>query len=199
MTYSGKKGSAMNITVYLGASRGNDPSYEACASALGAWIADHGHTLIYGGSRTGLMGALSAGALKKGGTVIGVEPQEFIDTALQQEGLTKLIVTPDMASRKAKMMELGDLFLAFPGGFGTLEEISQVMSEVKLGHLKGRFAFLDFNGYYQPMKAFLNEGIWQLLRKRERYINSRINGLNKRLIKRSKMSLDSQITLLTII
>ena len=105
MTYSGKKGSAMNITVYLGASRGNDPSYEACASALGAWIADHGHTLIYGGSRTGLMGALSAGALKKGGTVIGVEPQEFIDTALQQEGLTKLIVTPDMASRKAKMME----------------------------------------------------------------------------------------------
>ena len=93
MTYSGKKGSAMNITVYLGASRGNDPSYEACASALGAWIADHGHTLIYGGSRTGLMGALSAGALKKGGTVIGVEPQEFIDTALQQEGLTKLINT----------------------------------------------------------------------------------------------------------
>lgn len=94
MTYSGKKGSAMNITVYLGASRGNDPSYEADASALGAWIAEHGHTLIYGGSRTGLMGALSAGALKKGGSVIGVEPQEFIDTALQQEGLTKLIVTP---------------------------------------------------------------------------------------------------------
>lgn len=90
----------MNITVYLGASRGNDPSYEADASALGAWIAEHGHTLIYGGSRTGLMGALSAGALKKGGAVIGVEPQEFIDTALQQEGLTKLIVTPDMASRK---------------------------------------------------------------------------------------------------
>lgn len=104
MTYSGKKGSAMNITVYLGASRGNDPSYEADASALGAWIAEHGHTLIYGGSRTGLMGALSAGALKKGGSVIGVEPQEFIDTALQQEGLTELIVTPDMASRKAKMM-----------------------------------------------------------------------------------------------
>ncbi len=145
----------MNITVYLGASRGNDPSYEADASALGAWIAEHGHTLIYGGSRTGLMGALSAGALKKGGSVIGVEPQEFIDTALQQEGLTELIVTPDMASRKAKMMELGDIFLAFPGGFGTLEEISQVMSEVKLGHLKGRFAFLDFNGYYQPLKAFL--------------------------------------------
>lgn len=101
------------------------------------------------------MGALSSGALQKGGSVIGVEPQEFIDTALQQEGLTELIVTPDMASRKAKMMELGDIFLAFPGGFGTLEEISQVMSEVKLGHLKGRFAFLDFNGYYQPMKQFL--------------------------------------------
>lgn len=147
----------MNITVYLGASLGNDACYEAWARALGAWIADHGHTLIYGGSRTGLMGALSAGALEKGGAVIGVEPQEFIDTALQQEGLTELIVTPDMASRKAKMMELGDIFLAFPGGFGTLEEITQVMSEIKLGHLEGRFAFLDFNGYYQPMKAFLEE------------------------------------------
>ncbi|MCQ5343842.1 LOG family protein, partial [Megasphaera massiliensis] len=68
--------------------------------------------------------------------------------------LTELIVMPDMASRKAKMMELGDIFLAFPGGFGTLEEISHVMSEVKLGHLKGRLAFIDYNGYYQHMKQF---------------------------------------------
>ena len=82
MTYSGKKGHTMNITVYLGASRGKDPSYETYASVLGAWIADHGHTLIYGGSRTGLMGALSSGALQKGGSVIGVEPVSYTHLTL---------------------------------------------------------------------------------------------------------------------
>ena len=85
-------------------------------------------------------------------------PMELWSTAddeLQHEGLTQLIVTNDMASRKEKMMELGDVFLAFPGGIGTLEEISEVMSQIKLGLLQGRFAFLDFNGYYQPMKSLI--------------------------------------------
>ena len=84
-------------------------------------------------------------------------PQFFMDEELQHEGLTKLIVTPDMTSRKQQMMDLGDIFLAFPGGIGTLEEISQVMSQVKLHQLEGRFAFLDFNGYYQPMKALIQQ------------------------------------------
>mgnify|MGYP000441214658 CR=1 FL=1 len=86
-----------------------------------------------------------------------MEPQFFMDEELQHEGLTKLIVTPDMTSRKQQMMDLGDIFLAFPGGIGTLEEISQVMSQVKLHQLEGRFAFLDFNGYYQPMKALIQQ------------------------------------------
>lgn len=145
----------MNITVYLGARTGYSAVYCSYAYELGAWIACHGHTLIYGGSRTGLMGNLADGALEHGGLVIGVEPQFFMDDELQHEGLTQLIVTNDMASRKEKMMELGDVFLAFPGGIGTLEEISEVMSQIKLGLLQGRFAFLDFNGYYQPMKSLI--------------------------------------------
>ena len=152
----------MNITVYLGARTGNRDVYRSYAYELGAWIACHGHTLIYGGSKTGLMGKLADGALNHGGRVIGVEPQFFMDEELQHEGLTGLIVTKDMASRKKKMMEMGDVFLAFPGGIGTLEEISEVMSQIKLGFLPGRFAFLDLDGYYQPMKALLlhmaNEG-----------------------------------------
>lgn len=147
----------MNITVYLGSRCGNRACYADYAYALGAWIAHHGHTLVYGGSRTGLMGKLADGALQAGGQVIGVEPQFFMDEELQHEGLTKLIVTPDMTSRKQQMMDLGDIFLAFPGGIGTLEEISQVMSQVKLHQLKGRFAFLDFDGYYQPMKALIQQ------------------------------------------
>jgi uncharacterized protein (TIGR00730 family) len=145
----------MNITMYLGARTGNRDVYRSYAYELGAWIACHGHTLIYGGSRTGLMGKLADGALDHGGRVIGVEPQFFMEEELQHEGLTELIVTRDMASRKKKMMEMGDVFLAFPGGIGTLEEISEVMSQIKLGLLPGRFTFLDFNGYYQPMKALL--------------------------------------------
>ncbi|WP_370856560.1 TIGR00730 family Rossman fold protein, partial [Megasphaera sp.] len=116
----------MNITVYLGSRCGNRSYYADYACALGSWIARHGHTLVYGGSRTGLMGKLADGALQAGGQVIGVEPQFFMDEELQHEGLTKLIVTPDMTSRKQQMMDLGDIFLAFPGGIGTLEEISQV-------------------------------------------------------------------------
>lgn len=155
----------MNITVYLGANPGNRREYARYAYELGRWIAIHGHTLVYGGSRTGLMGNLADGALEQGGRVIGVEPRFFMEKELQHEGLTELIVTENMAQRKQKMLELGDVFLAFPGGIGTLEEISEVMSQAKLGFLPKPFAFLDFEGYYQPMKALLatmaNEGfLW---------------------------------------
>ena len=80
----------MNITVYLGSRCGNRSCYADYAYALGAWIACHGHALVYGGSRTGLMGKLADGALQAGGQVIGVEPQFFMDEELQHEGLTKL-------------------------------------------------------------------------------------------------------------
>ena len=156
----------MNITVYLGANPGNRPEYARYAYELGRWIAIHGHTLVYGGSRTGLMGRLADGSLEAGGRVIGVEPRFFVEKELQHEGLNELIVTETMAQRKQKMLELGDVFLAFPGGVGTLEEISEVMSQNKSGFLPKPFAFLDFEGYYQPMKALLEkmagEGfVWQ--------------------------------------
>ncbi|WP_366125215.1 TIGR00730 family Rossman fold protein [Megasphaera sp.] len=144
----------MNITVYLGSHAGNNPAYTTYAYQLGAWIAQNGHTLIYGGSRTGLMGTLADGALSQGGRVIGIEPQSFVDQEYQHDGLTELIVTGDMLERKEKMLAMGDLFLAFPGGLGTLEEMSEAMDQIKLGFVKGRFAFLDFEGYYQPLKAY---------------------------------------------
>lgn len=144
----------MNITVYLGAHPGKDPAFRELAYALGAWIGKNGHTLVYGGSKMGLMGKLARGALDRGGRVIGVEPEFFIEQAAQEEDLTRLIVTKDMTDRKLKMQELGDVFLAFPGGIGTLEEISQVMCWNKLNLLPKPFAFLNFNGYYNPLKAF---------------------------------------------
>lgn len=145
----------MNITVYLGSRLGNDSSYSHYAYALGAHIASHGHTLVYGGSKTGLMGLLADGALDHEGRVIGVEPAFFVQREVQHPRLTELIITEDMSERKKKMMELGHVFLAFPGGIGTLEELSEVLCHIKLGLLQGTFAFLDFNGFYQPLKAYV--------------------------------------------
>lgn len=145
----------MNITVYLGANAGNDPALAAAVRELGSWIGANGHRLVYGGSRSGLMGQLAQSALDAGGTVTGVEPQFFVQQELQHDGLTELIVTRDMTERKTKMIELGDAFIAFPGGTGTLEEIAEVMSKVSLGHLDAPCILYDLDGYYAGLKALL--------------------------------------------
>lgn len=145
----------MNITVYLGANKGNDPELLGAVHALGEWIGKSNNTLIYGGSKSGLMGEIADSVLKNLGKVIGVEPKFFIEKELQHDGLTELIVTKDMAQRKAKMIELGDAFIAFPGGTGTLEEISEVMSKVSLGQLKAPCILYNLNGYYDSLKALL--------------------------------------------
>ena len=145
----------MNITVYLGANPGNDPALATAAAELGAWIGSAGHALVYGGSHSGLMGALADAVLAAGGRVTGVEPQVFIDAEFQHEGIDELIVTRDMAERKAKMIELGDAFIAFPGGTGTLEEIAEVMSAVSLGHLDAPCILYNLDGYYDDLRRLL--------------------------------------------
>ena len=125
----------MNITVYLGANEGKDPSLKTAVRELGTWIGESGNRLVYGGSKSGLMGEIAESVLQAGGEVTGVEPQFFIDMEYQYDAITELIVTKDMTERKTKMIELGDVFIAFPGGTGTLEEIAEVMSKVSLKHL----------------------------------------------------------------
>ena len=125
----------MNITVYLGANEGNDPALKKAVRELGTWIGTSGNHLVYGGSKSGLMGELAESVLQAGGTVTGVEPRFFIDAGFVYDEITELITTKDMSERKAKMIELGDAFIAFPGGTGTLEEIAEVMSKVSLKHL----------------------------------------------------------------
>lgn len=149
----------MNITVYLGANEGNDPALKTAVRELGAWIGGSGHALVYGGSKSGLMGGLAESVLEAGGEVTGVEPQFFIDAGFLYEDITRLIVTRDMSERKAKMIELGDAFIAFPGGTGTLEEIAEVMSKVSLRHLDAPCILYNLNGYYNDLRALLNHMI----------------------------------------
>ena len=149
----------MNITVYLGANEGNDPFLKEAVRELGAWIGTNGNTLVYGGSKSGLMGELAESVLQAGGKVIGVEPQFFIDAGFVYDEITELITTKDMSERKAKMIELGDVFIAFPGGTGTLEEITEVMSKVSLKHLDAPCILYNLNGYYDSMKQLLEHMI----------------------------------------
>ena len=145
----------MNITVYLGANKGNDDSLERAVQELGQWIGDSGHALVYGGSKTGLMGILAESAVESGGKVTGVEPEMFIQSEVQYDGVTELIVTKDFPERKRKMIELGDAFIAFPGGTGTLEEIAEVISQTALEQLDASCILYNLNGYYDGLKALL--------------------------------------------
>lgn len=158
----------MDITVYLGANEGNDPALKQAVRELGRWIGESGNTLVYGGSRSGLMGVLAESTLAAGGEVTGVEPQFFVEEELQYDGLTELIVTKDMTERKTKMIELGDAFIAFPGGTGTLEEITEVMSKVSLKQLAAPCILYNLNGYYDSLKALLDEMIRKGLSSPER-------------------------------
>lgn len=158
----------MNITVYLGANEGNDPCLRKKVEELGLWIGNSGNSLIYGGSKSGLMGILADSSLNAGGEVIGIEPKYFIENEFQHEGLTKLIVTKDMTERKNKMIALGDAFISFPGGTGTLEEITEVMSKVSLKQLDAPCILYNLNGYYDDLKALLNHMIEKGLSSKER-------------------------------
>lgn len=149
----------MNIVVYLGSSNGDYEIFENEALKLGEFIAKEKSTLVYGGSKSGLMGKLALAALENGGDVIGVEPKEFMDKEFELKGLTKLIVCDNISSRKQKMMELGDVFIAFPGGTGTLEEITEVIARNALGQKNCKCIFYNINGFYNPIKDLFNNMI----------------------------------------
>lgn len=146
----------MNIAVYCGSSPTADPHFISMAEGLGTWIGAHGHTLIYGGSSIGLMGAISAAVLASGGSAIGVEPRFFIEAGVAQHDLTELIVVDDMTQRKAKMIELADVFVALPGGVGTLEEITEIMSRLRLRMEAGPCYLLNAGGFYDGMEEMLD-------------------------------------------
>ena len=145
----------MNITVYLGAHEGNDPSYRKAVEELGAWIAGNGNRLVYGGSDEGLMAVIADTVLAHGGEVTGIEAQMFADQGVAHQGLTELVIVPDITERRTRMIELGDVFIAFPGGTGTLEEISEIMSKVSLKQLAAPCILYNLNGYYDHLKALL--------------------------------------------
>lgn len=147
----------MNITVYCGSSLGDNEAYAQAAHELGTWIAQNGHTLVYGGSAIGLMGIVAGAALNCGGEVIGVEPRFFLESGIEQHDLTQLIPVDTMSERKAKMIELGQAFVALPGGVGTLEEIVEIISRIRLQLTVAPCIFLNIDGFYDTFEQFLDQ------------------------------------------
>lgn len=143
------------ICVYSSSSDMVAPEYFAVARELGTQIARRGHTLVYGGTNIGLMGACAQAAKQGGAKVIGIIPAFIADHGLAYDQADELIVTDDMRQRKALMEQRSDAFVALPGGFGTLEEMFEVITLKQLHRHNKAIVFLNAAGYYEPLAAAL--------------------------------------------
>ena len=148
-----------SICIYCGSRTGNYPDLMPMAYKVGEQIAKAGHTVVYGGANVGLMGQVADGALSKGGRVLGVIPQLIFDFEVAHEGITELHQVDNMHQRKLKMMELSDAFIALPGGFGTMDELNEIITwrQIKL-HDKP-IAILNHNGYYDHYLEFIKVSV----------------------------------------
>lgn len=141
------------ITIFCGASSGHDPKWAVLAAEVGRVIAESGHGIVYGGGHVGLMGIVADAAMKAGGEVIGVIPR-FMEKAEQaHEGVTELILVDTMHQRKQRMHELSDAVIALPGGFGTLDELFELLTWRQIGLHEQPIGLLNASGFYDALLA----------------------------------------------
>ena len=145
-----------NVCVYCGSNSGAKPIYTERAIALGTELAKRGLGLVYGGGNVGLMGVVADAVLAAGGEVIGVIPEQLVNWEVAHKGVTKLEVVGSMHERKARMFDLSDGFIALPGGFGTLDEMFEMLTWRQLGIGDKPCAFLDVDGFYEPLITMLD-------------------------------------------
>ena len=139
------------VCVYCGSADNLPEHYLKAAYAMGATLAQKGIRLVYGAGRTGMMGAVADGALAHNGQVVGVIPEMFYTPALAHNGLTHLEITPDMHTRKARMAELAEAFIALPGGFGTFDELFEIVTWAQIGLHRKPVGLLNVAGYFTPL------------------------------------------------
>ncbi len=147
------------ICVYCASSADIDKSYVEGAYELGRLIAKSGHPLVCGAGRTGLMAAVTEGALREGGETIGVIPRFMVENGWQHPGLSRLEITQDMHQRKKRMAELSLGVIALPGGCGTLEELLEIITWKQLGLYDGNVVILNCSGYYDQLLGMLGHAM----------------------------------------
>jgi uncharacterized protein (TIGR00730 family) len=159
--------SMTSVCVFCGSATGADPAFAAAARATGAELARRGLALVYGGGRVGLMGEVATAALAVGGTVIGVIPRALSAKEIAFAEATELIVVESMHARKALMADRADAFVALPGGFGTLDELFEILTWAQLGiHLKP-VGLLNVAGFFTPLLAWLDQVVASGMLKRQ--------------------------------
>ena len=160
----------MNVCVFCASSE-VDKSYFKVAEELGTLLAATGWDLLYGGTNCGLMREISDSVEKAGGRVTGVIPQCIVDKGRAAKGLNRLIVTPDMKERKSVMRDMADAFIVLPGGWGTLEEATEVVTLKQLGQHNKPIVFLDVNNYFEYFFLFVHNA------RKEHFISSAYDNL----------------------
>ncbi|MGM0218619.1 TIGR00730 family Rossman fold protein [Enterococcus sp. AZ126] len=145
------------MAVYCGASLGNKTIYQEQTKELGQWMSQNGYDLVYGGGNVGLMGILADTVIEKGGKVIGIMPSFLLERELAHQHITEMHEVRDMHERKRKMIDLADCYLALPGGPGTLEEISEVVSWGRVGEHQNPCIFFNVDGYYDLLADFFDK------------------------------------------
>ncbi len=149
----------IKLCVYCGTNVGTSPAYIEAATGLGAEMARRGIGLVYGGGRLGLMGAVADAVLGGGGHVTGVIPESLLRAEVGHTGLTELEVEETMHTRKARMAELADGFIALAGGFGTFEELLEVLTWNQLGFIRKPVVMFDIEGFYAPMIEMFDKAV----------------------------------------
>ena len=160
-----------NICVFCGSQSGTDLRYRQAAIELGALLAQRGHGLVYGGGHVGLMGVIADAVLEAGGSVTGVIPRPMTERELAHETVTKLYVVSSMHERKALMASLSDAFIALPGGYGTLEELFEVIAWAQLGIHRKPIGLLNVAGYFDALLSLVEHMIG------EGFIKTKYRGL----------------------
>jgi uncharacterized protein (TIGR00730 family) len=150
-----------SLCVYCGSSPGVDPAYRDAAVALGTLLAQERITLVFGGGKVGLMGAVADAALAAGGRVHGIIPHALSGKEVKHSGLSEIEVVGSMHERKARMAEVSDAFVALPGGLGTFEELFETWTWAQLGWHDKPVALLDVAGFYAPLAGFLDHVVAQ--------------------------------------
>lgn len=146
-----------NITVFCGSSAGNEAQFKEQAYLLGQTLANRNIGLVYGGAAIGLMGAVASGTMEQGGTVTGVLPRFLQTKEIAHDGLSELILVDTMHERKQKMNELSDGVIALPGGYGTLEELFEMLTWAQLSLHKKPIALLNIDGFYDELIAMIDK------------------------------------------
>lgn len=146
-----------NIVVFCGSKMGNDPELVSMTSQFGKVLAEQGYAVVYGGANSGLMGALADSVLQHDGKVIGIMPTVLEGQERVHPILSELIEVEDMAARKTAMVEVGNAFVALPGGTGTLDELFEVFTLSQIGEHHKPCAVLNLKGYFDPLLQFLKQ------------------------------------------